>query len=97
MWVLRVERLFGFYHKIRNDSRISPTHISLYFALLNESVLLQENSFVLRREAIMTDAKIFSPVTYNRCMKDLHEYGYIEYRPSFANGKSEVLIVELGL
>lgn len=97
MWVLRVERLFGFYHRIRNDSRISPTHISLYFALLNESVLLQENSFVLRREAIMTDAKIFSPVTYNRCMKDLHEYGYIEYRPSFAIGKSEVLIVELGL
>jgi len=97
MWMLRVERLFGFYQKIRKDSRISPTHISLYFALLNESVLLQENCFLLRREAIMGDAKIFSPVTYNRCIKDLHDYGYIEYRPSFANGKTEVLIVELGM
>ncbi len=95
--MLRADRLYCFYQKIRSDNRISPTHISLYFALLNEAMLLHDNTFIVFRGPIMRDAKIFSPVTYNRCMRDLHAYGYIEYRPSFVYGKSEVLIVELGI
>ncbi len=40
-------------------------------------------------------AKICSPVTLNRCLRELHAYGYIDYRPSFVPGQSKVGLVQL--
>ena len=83
----------AFYDKIRDDNRISPFHISLYFALVFEAGLLTDVSFVVRREAVMSLAKISSRVTYHRCLRELHWYGYIEYRASFAAGQSMVRLI----
>jgi hypothetical protein len=84
-----------FYQKAGADNRISPTHISLYFALLHEAGHTLAIPFYLRRSILMQKAKIYSPVTLNRCLKELHLYGYIDYRPSFTPGRSMVGLIAL--
>jgi len=91
-----VEWLSAFYRKARTDNRISTTHISLYFSLLHELNNHTDNSvFHLQRGLIMEHAKISSRVTYNKCMRELHAYGYINYRPSFIAGRSMVSLIVL--
>ena len=82
-----------FYQKACADNRISPTHISLYFALLHEAGHTLAIPFYLRRTVVAKTSKICSPVTLNRCLKELHDYGYINYRPSFTPRETTVEIV----
>ena len=82
-----------FYAKFRDDHRVGPLHISLFVALVVEAGLLPDFSFVVRRDTLMGFAKIQSRVTYNRCMRELHVYGYIVYRPSYVAGQSMVKLV----
>lgn len=85
-----------FYKAIASDYRLGATHISLYLALLFDfSMNRFENPVVLKRRKVMAKSKISSRTTYNRCMKELHSYGYIEYKPSFKFGESQVSIIEL--
>lgn len=78
-----------FYEVIKGDQRISARHISLYMALLHcYAKNSLQNPVMLKREIIMGRAKISSRVTYNKCMKELHEYGYIDYLPSYTAGAS---------
>ena len=84
-----------FYEAIADDVRIGPTHICLYVALLNEwdkacateaiemdrNVLMRMDSIPLDRNVLMKNARI-SRRTYHKCMRELHEYGYIRYEPS---------------
>jgi hypothetical protein len=85
----------SFYQKAITDSRLSPAHISLYFALLHEAGHTLALPFYLRRESLMRKAKICSPVTLNKCLRGLHEYGYIGYRPSFVPGQSMAMLIEI--
>jgi hypothetical protein len=89
------ERQSAFYKRIRDDNRISPTHISLYFAIIDEGGPLAGIPFFLRREVIMDKAKINSRVTYNKCLRELHDYGYVDYLPSFMAGRSMVSLIAL--
>ena len=85
----------NFYGKVQEDNRISVTHISLYMALLHECICFESGLLMLRPGVIMRLSKISSRVTYHRCMKALHSYGYIIYSPSFRPGESKVQIIEL--
>ena len=84
-----------FYRKVVTDNRISPTHISLYLALLHEARHTLAIPFYLNRTIVMQKAKISSPVTLNRCLKELHLYGYIDYRPSYTPGRSMVGLIQM--
>lgn len=84
-----------FYQKAGADNRLSPAHISLYYALLHEAGNVLALPIYLRRESLMSKAKICSPVTINKCLRGLHEYGYIVYRPSFVPGQSKVELLDL--
>ena len=85
----------AFYQKISADNRISPVHISLYFALLAQADLTGIDLIIPVREHLMVHAKVCSTVTYHRCLRELHEYGYIDYRPSYAAGRTRVEMIEL--
>lgn len=75
--------LTAFYEAIEDDMRISPTHISLYMALLQQWNLNGgTNPVTLDRGSIMKAAKINARNTYNNCMNNLQEFGYITYIPS---------------
>ena len=80
----QVRELTEFYKAIKDDSRIGPTHISLYMALFQ---LFNLNRFCnpinITRASVMDTAKISGLATYHKCIKDLHEFGYIQYIPSF--------------
>lgn len=91
-WAVRVA---AFYKMASADNRISPVHISLYFGLLTAASQSCTEYFFLDREQVMADAKIYSRVTYHRSMRQLHEYGYIDYHPSYVQGLSKARMIEL--
>jgi hypothetical protein len=70
--------------RMSKDQRLIATHISLFSALF---IQWQRNSFanpfaVTRRE-LMAFSKIASIATYHKCIRELDEYGYIRYQPSY--------------
>ncbi len=75
--------LTGFYEAIEDDPRIGTTHISLYMALLQQwNTNGGSNPFIIERTCIMKAAKINARYTYNKCINDLQEFGYIKYLPA---------------
>ncbi len=88
--------LNDFFYAIEEDPRISITHIGIYAALLQ---CLCEQGFINPVHAfsheIMKMAKLSSAITYHKCVKELSEYGYIRYEPSFNRNKgSRIYFVE---
>lgn len=70
--------------RMSKDERLNATHISLFTGLF---VQWQRNSFAspfaVTRKALMVFSKIASIATYHKCIKELDNYGYIRYRPSY--------------
>lgn len=91
-WAVRVA---AFYEKAKADNRISPVHIALYFALLNEASKSGVNLIIPVRSRLMVLSKVYSTVTYHRCLRELHEYGYIIYRPSYVAGMTRIELITL--
>jgi len=76
--------LSDFFSAIEKDGRISTTHICIYAALLKyrfDKGFVNPIQFFGRE--IMQIAKVSAPITYHKCVKELSEYGYISYIPSF--------------
>ncbi|PLK45285.1 hypothetical protein C0V77_07070 [Emticicia sp. TH156] len=76
--------LSDFFSAIEKDARISITHIGIYAALIQyrkEKGFL--NPIVVFSHEIMRIAKISSPSTYLKCVRDLSDYGYLRYESSF--------------
>lgn len=69
--------------KFKEDQRITPWHISLYFALFHiwNSVHFRDE-INIRREELMSLSKIGSANTYTKCLKQLNDWKYIKYTPS---------------
>lgn len=73
----------GFITKAGNDNRLGVSHVSIYMALLDQFCLQDQKSIlIITRVTLMHSAKLRSRHTYNKCMNDLHELGYIVYMPS---------------
>ena len=80
--------LGDFFAAIRSDARISITHIGIYAALLQYRLLHGfDNPIRAFSHEIMCIAKVSSAMTYHRCIRELSEYGYIRYEPSYNRNK----------
>jgi hypothetical protein len=81
-------------HPLLRDGRIGPAHISLYLAILQcKERVDKEMPFLIRREELMRLGKIRARTTYYRLLRDLDQWGHIEYWPSYKSaGKSKVFI-----
>lgn len=83
------EPLSNFFTAIKNDYRISSTHIGVFAALLHYRM---EKDFINPIQAYSTDimkiAKISAAKTYRKCMQDMNEYGYLRYEPSFKKNQA---------
>ena len=78
-----IKHLNGVFGQFSKDSRLNPTHISLYIALFqfwNTNYFKSE--FFINRDEVMQCAKIGSKSTYHRCIKELDHWSYIVYTPS---------------
>lgn len=90
----RVKELTSFYSAIRNDNRIGATHISLYMALFQFYNLSDfHNPVAITRTSVMDVAKISGLATYHKCIKELADFGYIEYQPSYNPAISSQVIL----
>ena len=90
-----LSRLSAFYSKAHADCRLSPVHLSLYFALLHGAANTVDEPLHLKRDLIMCKAKISSRVTYHKVIRELHQYGYIDYATGNMPGGSSVKMIDL--
>ncbi len=78
-----IKHLNNVFEQFSKDTRLNPTHISLYIALFqiwNNNFFKQE--FYINREEVMDFSKIGSKSTYHRCIKELSHWNYLLYTPS---------------
>ncbi|MCC9137537.1 hypothetical protein ACFSKU_15530 [Pontibacter silvestris] len=79
-----IAHLSGFFRRVARDPRFNPTHVSLYMALFQQWNLNHfRNPISIARSQVMGISRISSRVTYHKCIRELHAWGYIYYSPSF--------------
>jgi len=78
--------------RMSNDERLMATHISLFTALF---IHFQRNGFSspfpVTRAGLMVCSRIASIATYHKCIRELNDFDYIRYQPSFSP-KQESLV-----
>ncbi|MEO6283977.1 MAG: hypothetical protein ABIN80_09275 [Dyadobacter sp.] len=72
-----------FFEDISVDARVTVTHISVYAAILQSLRKVGTNRLSMFGFELMQVAKISSGKTYYKAIRELNEFGYICYQPSF--------------
>jgi len=78
-----IKHLNAVFQQFSKDSRLNPSHVSLYIALFqiwNDYHF--KKSFYINRAEVMDLSKLGSKTTYHRCIKELSHWKYILYEPS---------------
>lgn len=79
-----IKHLSGFFNKVSVDDRLNPTHVSLYVSLFQFwNACRFHNPISISRQEAMNVSKISSKVTYHKCIRELHQFGYLRYEPSY--------------
>jgi hypothetical protein len=77
-------QLSGFFQRVASDKHLNPTHVSLYMAIFQYwNAGHFQNPVSISRQELMRISKISAKATYHKCIKDLHNLGYIQYQPSY--------------
>ena len=87
-----METLQLFLSAVEQDPRISTAHISIYISLWKkwkDSGTAGPLSFF--RSELTSLCKVSSYNTFHRTIRQLHEYGYIEYLPSYNHFKGSLV------
>jgi hypothetical protein len=75
-----IRHLNAFFTQIKKDDRLTAMHVSLYLALFQYWNFNRfQNPFPVYRDNIMALSKIGSKNTYHKCVRALHQTGYIIY------------------
>ena len=77
------QHLNQFFSDISVDARITMTHISVYTAILQSASRLEATSLSMFSYQLMELAKISCGKTYYKAVRELSDFGYIRYEPSF--------------
>ena len=79
-----IAHLNGAFERFNNDYRIRQGHITLYLAFFQKwNRKFFKRTIMVNRQLIMENAKIRSKTTYHNYLKELNEWGYLEYFPSY--------------
>lgn len=84
---MQLEQLDIFFKRIAHDPRIGISHISVFCAILQLSIAGGQGPALFRSEEVMRVSKISGLATYHRCIRELNDYGYLRYEPSFNHRK----------
>ncbi len=87
--------LLGCLANATKDSRLLPIHISLYLAIMST---WEQSGFRVpfhtNRKNLMRLSKLASTATYHKCIRDLVQYEYVSYKPSYNHYKgSEFFLI----
>lgn len=78
--------------RMARDERLMATHMSLFAVLF---IHFQWNGFVspfpVTRAGLMACSRIASIATYHKCMKELNDFGYMHYQPSFSPNRESMV------
>ena len=92
----RLKLLSEFFIAIADDHRISIAHIGLYAALLQYwQEHNYENPVRLYSHEIMRIAKISASTTFYKNIKELNDFGYLKYKPSYNRYKRSRITLRL--
>ena len=79
-----ITHLNAVFEKFNNDDRIKQGHITLYLAFFQKwNREFFKKTLTINRQFIMERAKFKSKTTYHNYLKDLNDWGYLNYFPSF--------------
>lgn len=88
------EALTCFFRKAKDDVRLSPVHISLYFALFRYWLRNGgKNPISVSRRKLMRCAHIKSTATYTRAIYDLQSFQYVTYQPSYHPAIGSIILL----
>ncbi|MEI9955112.1 MAG: hypothetical protein WDM90_02075 [Ferruginibacter sp.] len=88
--------LIQFMAAAREDARIGVTHIGVYVSLLTLwHIRNRETPLPVFSHEAMPYCKLLGPATYHRTIRQLAEYGYIRYVPSYNHLLGSLVWVEV--
>ncbi|KAA0993420.1 hypothetical protein [Dyadobacter aurulentus] len=76
-----------FFKDISVDARVTVTHISIYAAILQSLRKCGTKYLSMFGFELMQVVKISSGKTYYKAVRELNEFGYICYEPSFKKNR----------
>ena len=90
-----ITHLNGMLETFGKDIRLNPKHVSLYMALFRRwnSARFPE-WFPISRKDLMKTASIGSKSNYHRCLRNLHQWGYVKYKPSHCVSGSRIKMIQ---
>jgi hypothetical protein len=88
------KHLTEFYDQALHDPTLKPNQMSLFMFLFqfwctNKYI----NPINIHRTEVMNLSKIASIATYHKCIRELHDKGYIKYHPSNNPFKSSMVVI----
>lgn len=91
-YITHLNEILELFHK---DSRLNSKHVSLYMALFRQWNRERFPTWIyISRKELMKTSRIGSTSTYHRIIRDLNNWKYLTYRPSFfQNPGSKVKIL----
>ena len=79
-----IKHLNAVFNHMDQNPALSAQHITLYLALFRRwNRNFFQNPIVVVRDELMKTSRIGSVNTYTKCLKQLDQFGYIQYKPSF--------------
>jgi len=92
-FISHVNNFFMHQHK---EQQLTATHISLYMALFQYwNYHRFPPTFTLYRNSLMRLSGIGSRNTYSKCLKELHDQGYLQYHPAENTSRPSVSMFPL--
>ncbi|UYQ92145.1 hypothetical protein MKQ68_18825 [Chitinophaga horti] len=80
----RCEKIGNFLGKLAKDQRIGVYHLVMMLAILNKwQYRGTAGVLMMSRRTLMQVTKIRSIATYHKYLKELQEFGYVEYFASY--------------
>jgi hypothetical protein len=84
MEAVEVKAVMDFMGRVRTDGRLGPAHISVYMAVVYVWVEQGANGPAkVTGKELGALAKISGQTPLYRRLRELHDFGYIVYQPSF--------------
>ena len=83
-----------FFKKSTTDSRLGPIHIAVYTAIFD--IWIKKGCIspvTLFSSEVLPVAKLSTRMTYHRILKELGDYGYLMYTPSFNKYRGSRIIL----
>lgn len=94
---MEADQWLKYLNRADRDPRINVQHFALLVVLLRLSYIQKESRIIrVSRSKLMELSHIGTPPTYHKYFKELQDFGYISYTPSYHPGiRSTVLFKTL--